>query len=98
MDVLVDARISRTWHAGVGRYTCSLLDALATTPHVYTVLMNDRVGPPPLLRQEHIRLVRSAIRVASARQHLELPLRLTKYRPDVVFVTHPLATPLYTPA
>jgi glycosyltransferase involved in cell wall biosynthesis len=95
--LIIDARISRRWDAGVGRYTCSLLDALAGTSHDFIVFTNAASAAPPLEAPDRTQLVTSGVGIASIRQQIDLPLQFRRYRPDVILATHPLAATRFAP-
>lgn len=98
MRIVVDARISRRWDAGVGRYTLSLLKALAPSKHEFILLTSAGAEPPPgLSAGVALRILPTTIPIASIGQHTALPLLLNRLAADVVLTTHPLAAGLFSP-
>src|SRR5258708_36017791 len=98
MRIVVDARISRTWDAGVGRYTLSLLNALRPFGHDVVLVTNARGDARPRAAgHAGGTIVPSAIAIASGGQHTALPLLYRRLAADVVLTTHPLAAPLCSP-
>src|SRR5258708_20846910 len=98
MRIVVDARISRTWDAGVGRYTLSLLNALRPFGHDVVLVTNARGDARPRAAVDAgVTIVPSAIAIASVGQHTALPLLYRRLAADVVLTPHPLAAPLFSP-
>lgn len=97
LRILIDARISRRWDAGVGRYTECLLRGLLPYGHELILVTNTRGEPPRLPISEGIRIVPSTTPIASIGQQTTLPLLFRRLGADVVLATHPLAATLFSP-
>ena len=99
MHICFDARMSRSWDAGTGRMTISLLDQLSELDHKndYTVLLHPAAPEIPLKRRSRFRFVVSSIPPASATQLIRLPLWLRENRIDLIFHTHPLSMVIWQP-
>jgi len=99
MRIGLDARVSRQWTTGVGTYTTHLVRTLAGGPprHSYTLLCSPRAPSFPGGLPARCDEIRSAIPVASLRQHIALGRVARRLGLDLLLHTHPLAAPLWSP-
>jgi len=98
MRIVIDARISRRWDAGVGRYTLSLLDALRPFGHQLVLITNAQGDAPPRAAVDAgVEIVPSTIAIASLAQHTLLPRLYRRLAASVVLTTHPLAATFFSP-
>ncbi len=99
MRIGIDARISRGWQTGVGRYTLSLLEWLPglAAEHEFVLITSPAAPEPPLAPTSPVRRVCLADRPGSLAQMTLLPWRLRPLKLDLLFYTHPLSAMLAAP-